>query len=187
MYERVKGRTAESYVLTGVSPTTITRNSTTGETGMHLYISKYLTETKKINKVAADRFSIVWIFIILTKPERNLDKSGDKARIETIYRVYSSETVDPTQSQREPGCASIPRNFVCKRLEVLNHLALLKWRGGGPASEGQEAMKTQPVTHTHSGSYTQSNSLVLETTAVLRHHGWPTSQKERGYSCCCTY
>lgn len=40
----------------------------------------------------------------------------------------------------------VPLHFVCKRLEVLNQLALLRWSGGGPASEGQEATETQPVT-----------------------------------------
>lgn len=52
-----------------------------------------------------------------------------------------------THSQREPANATVPLNFVCKRLEVLNHLALLRWSGGGPASEGQEATETQLVTH----------------------------------------
>lgn len=46
----------------------------------------------------------------------------------------------------EPAGDRIPLHFVCKRLEVLNHLALLRWRGGGPASEGQEAIETQLVT-----------------------------------------
>lgn len=48
--------------------------------------------------------------------------------------------------EREWAQHSVPLHFVCKRLEVLNHLALLSWSGGGPASEGQEAMKTQLVT-----------------------------------------
>lgn len=52
-----------------------------------------------------------------------------------------------THSYCEPAGASVPLHFVCKRLEVLNHLALLRWRGGGPASEGQEAMETQRVIH----------------------------------------
>lgn len=71
----------------------------------------------------------------------------------------------------ESVCASVPLHFVCKRLEVLNHLALLRWRGGGPASEGQEAIETQPVTHPEAAN-SQQNSSLLETKAVLRHHGW---------------
>lgn len=41
---------------------------------------------------------------------------------------------------------SVPLHFVCKRLGVLNHLALFRWGGAGPASDGQEAIETQLVT-----------------------------------------
>lgn len=88
-----------------------------------------------------------------------------KANPEKVGRVYSSET-----RHRVTACASVPLHFVCKRLEVLNHLALLRWRGGGPASEGQEAIETQPVTHPEAAN-SQQNSSLLETKAVLRHHG----------------
>lgn len=70
-----------------------------------------------------------------------------RARTEKVIRVYSSEVVGLTHSQCVPAGASIPLHFVCKRLEALDHLALLRWRGGGPASEGQEAIETQLVTH----------------------------------------
>lgn len=93
-----------------------------------------------------------------------------------IYKAYSSETVDPTPSQREQGRASVPRHFVCKRLEVLNHLALLRWSGGGPASEGQEATETQPVTHT------LQQLQPIERVSV-RHHGC-ASQTGRVCKCC---
>lgn len=74
-------------------------------------------------------------------------------------------------SQGAPAGASVPLHFVCKRLEVLNHLALLRWRGGGgPASEGQEAIRTQPVTQPKAAS-SQQNSPHFDTKAVLRHHG----------------
>lgn len=40
----------------------------------------------------------------------------------------------------------VPLHFMCKTLEVLNHLALLWLRGGGPASGGQVPTETCPVT-----------------------------------------
>lgn len=51
--------------------------------------------------------------------------------------------------------SSVPLHFVLNRLEVLNHLVLLRWRGDGPASEGQE------VTAGHSAAPTSADSIWL--------------------------
>lgn len=67
-------------------------------------------------------------------------KHSDKLKV--------TETVVPNKHAVSfifPAGGSVPFHFVCKRLVVLNHLALLRWRGGGPGSVKEEV--TQAARH----------------------------------------
>lgn len=109
---------------------------------MQLQMWTSQTQIKKRNKVAGNHPSTsVGVFYDMKGVRKRQRKNWG-----CPYRAYSAETVGLTHGYRERASASIPLHFVCKRLEVLNQLALLRWRGGGPVSDGQEAMETKLVT-----------------------------------------
>lgn len=123
--------------------------------------------------VAGKKSSIsVCVATIFTK--RDVERWDGRARTEKDGRVYSGETVG-RHSQREPAGAGVPLHFVCKRLEVLNHLALLRWRGGGPASEGQEAIETQLVTQPAAAGANESHHCQRPS----QMNNWPDRERMR--------
>lgn len=76
------------------------------------------------------------IFYSTEKEKGKPIDAGQQAKYHDKWKVI--ETVVPNKLLVffPPAGASVPFHFVCKRLVVLNHLALLRWRGGGPGSGG---------------------------------------------------